>query len=774
MAVNKNFVVKNGLEVATNLIIADSANKRVGIGSTVPRISLDVRGSIASTNTYTSGLSTVFTEFNVGANGEVFTVLGIGGSVGVGTQNPGFLLDVRSPVSSGQTALFVRGDTKITGNLNVDGDIFLDDVTLDQADVATLIVSSSANIVTLNVPTTATINTGIITNISGSSAVYTNITGTAVTSNAYNIGAVSVISNARQLQNIASVDATTAATIETVIQNAPNIFTDLSVPGISTLGVTSTTQLTARNLNVSGISSLGTLQNLFVTAAGISTLGTVKISSGVVTSTNGSDVAYYGDGQFLKNIVSGVGIARTGTIVGYGATVIDLRGSGIGTVRLGSGIGTVFIENTGATVSIGTVPPSAPLFPPPKVGDLWYSMNLGRTFIYYDEVSLGVGSSAFWVDSAPFNMSVLSSLDNIILAPRTASAPSIGFTTDTSTGFFSPAPGQFTVVSVGSSILNVNPSGVNVSGAMTAASLDASAGVVTASTLRGQNLTVYNVADSQGPLWARTEALIGTRNIVTNSAEVNIRQGNVDISGIVTSTSGFRGNINSSGVSTIANLQSTNINVTGISTVANLQSNTVNATGISTITNLQSTNINITGVTTVGVVTGGTSVQATNFYGNFVGSGSSLTSLPSGSIKQIKSFTYSTQVDHSGSYATTGLSTTITLSSASNKVLVIVSQPSSTTTDTIASIQLRRDVGGVSGITTLSEVAFGAYTGNYVVYTRVPVSISYLDSPGTTGITTYQTFARTEYSSYGQAASTNVNWAGTYKASTITLIEIQS
>ena len=432
MSINKSFVVKNGIEVATNLIVGNSSTKRVGIGSTLPRIDLDVRGSIASTNTYTSGFSTVFTEFNVGENGEVFTVLGIGGSVGVGTQNPGFLLDVRSQVSTGQTALFVKGDTNITGNLNIGGDVSLDDITLDQADIATLIVTSSANVVTLNVPTTATINTGIITNISGSSATYPNITGTAVTSNAYNIGAVPVISNARQLQNIASLDATTAATIENVIQNAPNIFTDLSVPGISTLGVTSTTQLTAQNLNVSGISSIGTLQNLFVTSSGISTLGTVKISSGIITSTNGSNVSYYGDGQFLKNIVRGVGIAATGLIVGYGATIIDIRGSGIGTVSIGSGIGTVYFNSTGANVSIGTVPPTAPLNTPPKAGDLWYSMNLGRTFIYYDEVALGIGLSSFWVDAAPFNMSVLSSLDNITLAARTASAPSIGFTTDTS------------------------------------------------------------------------------------------------------------------------------------------------------------------------------------------------------------------------------------------------------------------------------------------------------------------------------------------------------
>jgi hypothetical protein len=614
MAVNKNFVVKNGIEVATNLIIADADNKRVGIGSTLPRISLDVRGSIASTNTYTSGLSTVFTEFNVGTDGSVLTVLGVGGSIGIGTQNPGFLLDIYSPVSTGQTALSVRGDTKISGDLRVGGDVFLDDITLDQADVATLIVSSSANIVTLNVPTTATINTGIITNISGSSANYTNITGTAVTSNAYNIGAVSVITNSRELQNITAVDATTAATIETVIQNAPNIFTDLSVPGISTLGVTSTTQLTARNLNVSGISSLGTLQNLFVTSSGISTLGTVVVSSGVITSTNGSDVVYYGDGQFLKNAIRGIGIGTFGTIIGYGATIFDFRGSGIGTVRIGSGIGTVFVENTGARVSIGTVPPTGS-----KVGDLWYSMNLGRTFIYYDEVAVGVGLSAFWVDSAPFNMSVLSTLDSILLAPKTASNPSVGFNTDTSTGFFSPASGQFTVVSAGSSILNVNPNGINVSGAMTATSLDASAGFVTASTLRGQNLTVYNVADAQGPLWARTEAIIGTRNIVTNSAEVNIRQGNVDIAGIVTANT-FVGQVNASGVSTVTNLRSTNINATGIVT-ANTFVGQLNSSGVSTVANLQSTNINATGIVTAtnGFISAGNTTPITiSLVGNLL------------------------------------------------------------------------------------------------------------------------------------------------------------
>ena len=46
MAVNKNFVVKNGIEVATNLIVADPINNRVGLGTTAPEALLDVRGPV--------------------------------------------------------------------------------------------------------------------------------------------------------------------------------------------------------------------------------------------------------------------------------------------------------------------------------------------------------------------------------------------------------------------------------------------------------------------------------------------------------------------------------------------------------------------------------------------------------------------------------------------------------------------------------------------------------------------------------------------------------
>ena len=127
MAVNKNFVVKNGLEVNTNLILADAATDKVGIGTTVPGYTLDVAGGIGATSVYAAGFSTFIGDVKIGSAQTTLTA--IGNSVGVGTDAPAFLLDIRSAVSTGTTSLYVKGDTRITGNLDVTGDISYDEVT---------------------------------------------------------------------------------------------------------------------------------------------------------------------------------------------------------------------------------------------------------------------------------------------------------------------------------------------------------------------------------------------------------------------------------------------------------------------------------------------------------------------------------------------------------------------------------------------------------------------------------------------------------------------
>ena len=123
MAVNKNFVVKNGLEVGTDLILANTDNNRVGIATTTPNYTLHVNGGIGATDVYVSGITTVINELRVGTSGTVFSVIADptgATAVGVGTTNPAYLLDVRSPVSTGQTALYVYGDMRVTGDINLD------------------------------------------------------------------------------------------------------------------------------------------------------------------------------------------------------------------------------------------------------------------------------------------------------------------------------------------------------------------------------------------------------------------------------------------------------------------------------------------------------------------------------------------------------------------------------------------------------------------------------------------------------------------------------
>ena len=63
MAIQKNFVIKNGLEVDTNLIVADAQTNKVGIGTTVPQYTLHVNGGIGATHLRVTGISTLNTLY---------------------------------------------------------------------------------------------------------------------------------------------------------------------------------------------------------------------------------------------------------------------------------------------------------------------------------------------------------------------------------------------------------------------------------------------------------------------------------------------------------------------------------------------------------------------------------------------------------------------------------------------------------------------------------------------------------------------------------------
>jgi hypothetical protein len=112
----------------------------------------------------------------------------------------------------------------------------------------------------------------------------------------------------------------------------------------------------------------------------------------------------------------------------------------------------------------------------------------------------------------------------------------------------------------------------------------------------------------------------------------------------------------------------------------------------------------------------------------------------SSQILQIVQGTYSTETaSTSGTLADTGLTATITPSSASNKILVLCTQAglgktATSALDNAITIQLNRGGSDIAKIT-----GYAAYTGSNLEVNIGNTSISYLDAPATTSATIYKT-----------------------------------
>ena len=467
MSINKNFVVKNGFEVNTDLLLANATIKRVGIATTQPGYTLDVAGGIGVTNLYVSGISTFRNEFYVRSNSTtVFSALGVGGSVGVGTALPAYLLDIRSPVSSGQTALYVQGDVRLTG------DLLINDLTVADAYFNTLNVSDTlfvSGIATFgnNLNVGGATTTEHIQVIGVSTIGSLSASGISTFNNNVNISGVTTSRHLRVI-GVSTVDSLFSSGISTFNNNVniAGVTTSrhIQVTGVSTIGSLSASGIATitNNLNIAGVT---TTQHLQVT--GVSTIGTgvtitsggnINAVSGVVTATRfvGSGTSLTGN---ARNLTATIGIGTTGGVVGYAVSFINFVGPSISTSVYNSnaGIATIFFIGERGNVSMAvsnTPPPSGS-----QIGDLWFNIDDGRTYLYYDEVVVGSGTDAYWVDASPFNVGILTEV-SLSFVPGSSASPSWYFDNSATTGVFSPAPGQITFVSVGSSILNIN-SGVS-------------------------------------------------------------------------------------------------------------------------------------------------------------------------------------------------------------------------------------------------------------------------------------------------------------------------
>ena len=270
MAVNKNFVVKNGLEVNENLILANADTGRVGVGTTAPDFELDVNGGIGATTITITGFSTFTEGIQVGTSGSTFYVDDTNYRVGVGTSAPEYLLDVRTSVSTGQTGLYVQGDATITGDVNLTA---VSQTNIYVSGLSTFVGRSQFD-------DYVTIQDGL------------QVVGHGVTTTTLNVTGVSTFAGAADFNGDVEV-----AGLSTFVGLAT--FNDYVViqDGLEVLGYGSTTT----TLNVTGVSTL--TDNVIVggglTVSGISTFGSTVYVGGSsggagAATTDYSEVAITG------------------------------------------------------------------------------------------------------------------------------------------------------------------------------------------------------------------------------------------------------------------------------------------------------------------------------------------------------------------------------------------------------------------------------------------------------------------------------------------------
>jgi hypothetical protein len=334
----------------------------------------------------------------------------------------------------------------VKNGLEVDTDLIFADASTNKVGIGSTIPSTELDVIggigATNIHLTGV---GTIPTLKGTTGIVSTIVAHNVQAGNLDVTGISSIGS---LGTLSELYISGVATV-----NSLDVITTANIP----TGIV--TRATGTHLNYSGVSTVG---NFIITPDAVGTGATVGAAVGVIT--------YYGDGANLTNTGGGVGIGSTLGVVGYGFTFINFVGTG-NTFKVDGTTVDIGISGGGGSgsVSIGSEAPASP-----SSGDLWYSTEYGRTFVWFDEDALGIGNTAVWVDSAPFNQGGLflnkygdNAYGAIGYTGGTTAQASIYFTGDPNTGLIQPSADHVNIVAGGTKSLEVNPSGISVVGVIT-------------------------------------------------------------------------------------------------------------------------------------------------------------------------------------------------------------------------------------------------------------------------------------------------------------------
>ena len=227
--------------------------------------------------------------------------------------------------------------------------------------------------------------------INAANFVGTNINASGITStNSLNIGATQVINSSRELQNIASLDATTTATIEAAIAAGPNTFDDLKVTGITTLGFTTATDFGADNINITGVTTLATFTATSgVVGSAVSIADYGIHATGVVTATGGFNIGIQSaSGEVTTGVITALNFIGAGNTFAYNASTKTVDISIAGNVG-GGGTWQTYTAGIATSKSVGVNTSNLDNSNLTGVGDSFQGLYIGNGMLIVDNALNG-------------------------------------------------------------------------------------------------------------------------------------------------------------------------------------------------------------------------------------------------------------------------------------------------------------------------------------------------------------------------------------------------